>query len=249
MTGRLNWLTARPVAHRGLHDAACGVIENTLTAVTEAITAGYAAELDLQISADGEAMVHHDDALGRLTDGAGELRALSAAAIKQVPFRHSADRIATLGELCDLVAGRITLVLELKSRFDGDRRVVERTAQVLKAYRGPVAVMSFDPFQIEILRTIAPQVIRGIVAEARYDDPEWAALSPAAKRRLAHLLHAMRTRPQFVAYAVRDLPAIGPLVARHMFGRPLLTWTVRTPAQRQVAQRHADQMIFEGFRP
>ena len=28
----------------------------------------------------------------------------------------------SLGELCELVAGRVTLVLELKSHFDGDRR-------------------------------------------------------------------------------------------------------------------------------
>ena len=68
-----DWLTARPIAHRGLHDAAAGVIENTASAFRAAIDAGYGIECDLQISADGEAMVHHDDALGRLTDGAGRL--------------------------------------------------------------------------------------------------------------------------------------------------------------------------------
>jgi glycerophosphoryl diester phosphodiesterase len=29
----------------------------------------------------------------------------------------------------------------------------------------------------------------------------------------------------------------------------VLTWTVRTPEQRNAAIQHADQMIFEGFRP
>jgi glycerophosphoryl diester phosphodiesterase len=247
--GDLAWLTARPVAHRGLHDRACGIIENTLTAVSAAIEAGYAAEVDLQVSADGEAMVHHDDALGRLTEGAGELRALSAAAIKAARFRDGGDRIHTLGELCDLVAGRITLVLELKSRFDADARLVERAAQVIASYTGPVAVMSFDPFQIEALRAVAPQIVRGIVAERHYRDEEWAPLTAAAKREMAYLLHGPRTRPHFLAYAVRDLPAPAPLVARHVFGRPLLTWTVRTQAERAVANRFADQMIFEGFRP
>ena len=78
-----DWLTARPVAHRGLHDGAHGIIENTASAAAAAIAGRYGIEADLQISADGEAMVHHDDALGRLTDGAGTLRDMSAAALRR----------------------------------------------------------------------------------------------------------------------------------------------------------------------
>ena len=37
----LDWLTARPVAHRGLHDAAAGVIENTASAFAAAIEGGF----------------------------------------------------------------------------------------------------------------------------------------------------------------------------------------------------------------
>ena len=104
-SARLAWLTARPIAHRGLHDAARGIIENTACGRRAAIAENYGIEADLQISADGEAMVHHDDALGRLTDGAGALRDWSAAALRRVPFRATADRMLTLGELIDLVAG------------------------------------------------------------------------------------------------------------------------------------------------
>ena len=129
----LKWLTARPIAHRGLHDAAAGVIENTATAFSAAIAGGYGIECDLQVSADGEAMVYHDDALGRLTEGSGRLAEMSAAAIARCASRQSADRILTLGELCDLVAGRVTLLLELKSRFDGDLRLAARAAAVLAA--------------------------------------------------------------------------------------------------------------------
>jgi glycerophosphoryl diester phosphodiesterase len=153
-----------------------------------------------------------------------------------------------LGELCDVVAGRVTLVLELKSRFDGDLRLVTRTADVLKNYAGPVAVMSFDPVQIAAVRAAAPALVRGIVAERWYRHHEWELLSGSHRRSLAFLLHGYRTRPHFVAYAVRDLPALAPLVARQVFGRPLLTWTVRTAEDRLRAQRWADQMIFEGFR-
>ena len=84
--GRLNWLTARPIAHRGLHDAAAGVIENTPSAFAAAIAGNYGIECDLQISADGDAMVHHDDVLGRLTEGTGRLAGMTATALKAARF-------------------------------------------------------------------------------------------------------------------------------------------------------------------
>src|SRR5712691_7091538 len=122
----LDWLTARPIAHRGLHDAAAGIVENTRSAVEAAIAARYAVEVDLQITADGDAVVHHDEVLGRLTDGQGRIDALTAAELRHVRFRATADRMLTIGDLCDLVSGRAALVLEYKSRFDGDRRLVSR---------------------------------------------------------------------------------------------------------------------------
>ena len=246
---RLAWLTARPIAHRGLHNASAGVIENTASAFAAAIAAGYGIETDLQISADGEAMVHHDDALGRLTEGSRRLANMSAAEIRRVRFRSSGDRILTLGELCDLVGGRATLLLELKSHFDSDRRLVQRSADVLANYRGPVAVMSFDPAMIEVVRWIAPHLTRGIVAERHYAHHEWDRFPRAEKHSMAMLLHASRTRPHFIAYGVKDLPAAAPLIARTIFRLPLLTWTVRSEADRRTAARWADQMIFEGIRP
>jgi glycerophosphoryl diester phosphodiesterase len=245
----IDWLIARPVAHRGLHDAANGVIENTASAFRAAIEAGFAIETDLQITADGEAVVHHDFALGRLTLGSRQLAAMTAAGLREVPFKGTADRIMTFAEFLAFVAGRTPLLIELKSRFDGDLRLVTRAAELLESYRGPAALMSFDAALIAHLRAIAPALTRGIVAERYYEDSEWRSLDAAQKRSLAFLTHAFRTRPHFVAYHVTDLPALGPWVARHIFRRPLLTWTVRTAEQRSRAERYADQMIFEGFRP
>jgi glycerophosphoryl diester phosphodiesterase len=245
----LDWLTARPVAHRGLHDAAAGVIENMPSAFAAAIAANCAIETDVQITVDGEAMVHHDFALGRLTLGSRQLAAMTAAGLKDVPFKATTDRMITLAELCELVAGRVTLLVEVKSRFDGDLRLAARVGQLLANYAGPVAVMSFDPDVVAALRETAPHLTRGIVAERRYRDTEWYALTDTQKRSLAFLLHGFRTRPHFVAYHVGDLPSPGPFVARHLFGLPLLAWTVRTEEQRARAQRFADQMIFEGLRP
>jgi glycerophosphoryl diester phosphodiesterase len=245
----LDWLIARPVAHRGLHDAQKGIIENTPSAFAAAIEQQYGIECDLQITADGEAMVHHDDALGRLTEGGGALAAMTAAELRRIRFKATTDWMITLGELCELVSGRATLVIELKSRFDGDLRLVRRAADVLSRYAGPAAVMSFDPAPIAALREISPGLPRGMVAERHYRHHEWDRLPRATKRSLSYFGHALRTRPQFVAYAVSDLPSVVPVVARRVFGLPLLTWTVRTAADREKAAHFADQMIFEGFRP
>jgi glycerophosphoryl diester phosphodiesterase len=243
------WLIARPFAHRGLHDAAAGVIENTATAFRAAIDGGYGIECDVQVSADGEAMVYHDDALGRLTDGDDPLASRTATDLKAVRFRATGDRMLTLAELADLVATRVPLLVEVKSRFDGDRRLAQRVAGVLGSYAGPAAAMSFDPTVVTTLRRTAPGLIRGIVAEARYDHPGWHRLPPLQRWRMAHLLHVGSTRPHFVAYAIRDLPAPAPLIARRLFGLPLLAWTVRSTEERRRAAAHADQIIFEGWRP
>lgn len=243
------WLIARPVAHRGLHDAAAGIVENTPSAFTAAIAGDYAIECDIQISADGEAMVFHDQTLERLTEGSGRLDAMSAADLKRVAFRTSSDHMLTLRELADLVADRAALLVEIKSRFDGDLRLVTRAAEVLAPYRGRVALMSFDPVPIAALRTLAPHLPRGIVAERRYTHPEWSPLSARTKRALAYFQHALQSRPQFIAYSVNDLASAIPRLARNVLRLPLLTWTVRSDVDRERASRYADQMIFEGFRP
>src|ERR1700689_5756727 len=117
-----DWLTARPVAHRGLHDRARGIIENMPGAAQAAMSADFGIECDIQLTADGEAMVHHDDALGRLTEGSGALLGMTAAELKAVRFKDTPEQMMSLGDLCDLVAGRVPLVIEVKSHFDGDRK-------------------------------------------------------------------------------------------------------------------------------
>jgi glycerophosphoryl diester phosphodiesterase len=244
-----DWLTARPVAHRALHDRARGIIENMPGAAQAAVSGNFAIECDIQLTADGEAMVHHDDELGRLTEGSGALLGKSAAELKAAKFNDTSERMMSLGDLCALVNGRVPLVIEVKSHFDGDRKLVKRMAEVLSSYDGPAVGMSFDPDQVEALRELIPSRPRGIVAERHYTEADWPEASPAQRRGMTHLRHFFRTRPDFVAYWVDELPTAAPWIARNVFSCPLLTWTVRTPEQRKRAARYADQMIFEGFLP
>lgn len=244
-----DWLTARPVAHRGLHDDARGIVESMPGAFRAAIAGNFSIETDIQLTADGEAMVHHDDELGRLTEGSGALRTKTAAELRQVVFKNTSERMMSLADLCRLVAGRVPLVIEVKSRFDGDRRLVRRMAEVLSSYNGPAAGMSFDPDQVLALRELIPSRPRGIVAERLYTEADWPDTTPNQRAAMTHLRHAFRTRPHFVAYSVSDLPDITPWIARNIFRCSLLTWTVRTPEQRARAAKYADQIIFEGFHP
>src|SRR3954451_9379732 len=155
-------------------------------------------------------MVHHDDELGTLTEAAATLLGKTSAELKQVAFKDTPERMMTLGELCTLVAGRVPLLIELKTHFDGDRRLVRRMAEVLASYDGPAAGMSFDPDQVMGLRELIPTRTRGIIAERDYTEADWPEATAAQRRGMMHLRHALRTRPHFVAYCVDDLPAAAP---------------------------------------
>jgi glycerophosphoryl diester phosphodiesterase len=245
-----DWLTLRPVAHRGLHDVKSGIVENMPGAIDAAIAGRFSIEVDVQLTKDGDAVVHHDDKLGRLNEGSAALTDLTVSELKAVKFKDTPEQMMTLRDLLDRVAGRTGLVIEIKSHYDGDRRIVQRTAELLSSYSGPAVAMSFDPDQLTTLRNISPHLPRGIVAQRDYyKDDYWNKLTAAQKHDMTALRHAFRTRPDFVAFRVDDLPTPAPWIANHIFGRPLLTWTVRTQDQRARAARHADQMIFEGFQP
>jgi glycerophosphoryl diester phosphodiesterase len=244
-----DWLVARPIAHRGLHDAGAGVFENTLSAADAAVEAGFAIECDVQDTADGDAVVFHDHSLDRLTAERGPVRERTAAALAGLAVGGTADRIPTLKAFLDRVAGRTPLIIEIKSRFDNDPRLTHRTIEVLAAYRGLFVLKSFDPFVVAAVRTTAPAIPRGIVAESAYAGGEWEKLSPEQRHDMANLLHFRATEPDFLSWRVADLPCAAPFLCRHLKRLPVMAWTVRTEADRQRAVLHADQIVFEGFRP
>ena len=246
---RPDWLVSRPIAHRGLHDRTAGLVENSLSAAQAAIAAGFAIECDVQDTADGDAVVFHDFTLDRLTGETGPVRARRSDELAQVTLAGSADRIPTLAAFLDRIGGRTPLVIEIKSRFDEDLRLVHRTAEAVRAYAGPVALKSFDPVITAALIELAPALPRGIVAESRYDGPDWSSLSEGRRRDLANLLHFPESRPDFLSWRVGDLPSAAPFLCRHLGRLPVVAWTVRTEDDRRRAAAHADQMVFEGFHP
>ena len=222
-------------------------MENSLCAAEAAIDGGYAIECDVQVTADGDAVVFHDFDLDRLTAREGAVSTWPRRALEAVALKGGTQQIPGLDDFLARIAGRVPVICEIKSRFDGDLRLAERVGDLAESYDGPLAIKSFDPEVIVGLRARSCSRPLGIVCEARFDDPEWNGLSGASRHALANLLHFEDTRPDFLSYHVADLPHAVPYLCRAGLGLPVLAWTVRTPADQARAAPWSDQIVFEGF--
>ncbi|MFN4012210.1 MAG: glycerophosphodiester phosphodiesterase family protein [Pannonibacter sp.] len=244
-----SWIVARPIAHRGFHTAAAGIIENSPTAIAEAISRNYAIEVDLQETADGRAIVFHDDDLDRLADASGPVIARPAEELVAIRMKSGSDRLWLFEELLEQVAGRVTLVVEVKSlnKADAQAAFVRRICDIVRSYKGPLVLKSFDPDMLSVMRAYAPEIPRGIVADRTPNEGEYRQLTRMDRFIMRHLLHVPRTRPHFISYHYKDLPMAGPSLLRKIFGLPIMAWTLRNPADTAQALAHADQIIFEGF--
>jgi glycerophosphoryl diester phosphodiesterase len=240
---------ARPIAHRGLHDAAASVMENTRAAFDAAIKGNFGIECDIQGSSDGEAMVFHDFTLQRLTTREGRVDALDSGALRAITFKSGKHGMETLADLFAQTAGKVPLVVEVKSRFDGDTRAIPRIAALAKDYAGPLVFKSFDPAKMIALREAGITQPIGIVGEEGYAHGEYAKLSSQQKHALANLLHFGESRPDFISWNHKNLPAAGPFLCRTAIGLPVMSWTIRSADAARIVAAHADQIVFEGFDP
>lgn len=239
----------RPITHRGLHGA--GRPENSLSAVRAAIEAGYGIEIDIRSSADGEAVVFHDQTLERLTGESGPVVARNAEALRGIGLSGSDDRIPSLGEVLDLVAGQVPLLIEIKDHDDtlgpNVGAVEAAAARALDGYAGPVAVMSFNPHSVSEMARLAPELPRGLVT-CDFDPADWPDLPPRLADRLRGIPDYDNLGASFVSHDAGDLdtPRVAELKAQ---GAKILCWTVRSPEAETAARRVADNVTFEGYLP
>jgi glycerophosphoryl diester phosphodiesterase len=239
----------RPVAHRALHDVARLRPENSRAAVSAAVTEGYAIEIDVQLSSDGEAMVFHDETLDRLTADHGPVQARTANTLKQIALRHSDETIPSLAEILALVDSKVPLLIEVKDQTGRmgptDGRLEAATAQALRDYAGPVAVMSFNPHAVAEMARVAPHIPRGLTTSA-YEPDAWSPLDPAICDRLREIPDYERVGASFLSHEASDLarPRVLSLKAA---GATILCWTIRSPAAEAIARRIAHNVTFEGY--
>lgn len=242
----------RPIAHRGLHDRARGVIENSASAFEAAIARGYSIECDVQLSRDGIPMIFHDDDLDRLTGVHGPVGDKTMAELASIRLLDSAagDTPQRFTAFLAQVAGRVMLQIELKKQSsEAATQVLAQTVMdALKSYRGPVTLESFDPRLIVEVKKRGASMPVGIITYG-YDEPTWDSdLTSSDRLVLRHLLHWPFTRFDFISCRnnALDLPAVKLF---RSFGLPVTTWTIKSPAAALATLGKADQIVFEGFDP
>lgn len=242
----------RPIAHRGLHNAAAGIVENSRSAFEAAIAHGYAIECDVQLSRDGVPFIFHDDSFERLTDSSVRSDELSIAEVERLTLRGSTagDTPQRFSEVLAQISGRTLLQIELKQQSSRERSdlLATRVAEALQGYEGPCALESFDPNLVLALRRARVAAPIGIITYG-YDEPESDGHLPRWQRlALRHLLHWPLTRFDFIS--CRDVSLRLPAVRLfHALGMPITSWTIRSELGAAEALRGADQIVFEGFLP
>lgn len=227
----MNWalrrLVERPIAHRGLHRGlASDVVENSRGAAEAAIAGNFGIECDVRVSGDGEAIVFHDETLDRLTGRTGRVEDIAAADLTTLHLGQSADRIITLADLLCVIAGRTPLVIEIKAGGD-DKRLAERTLELVDGYGGAAVIESFDTAILDRCRSIRSRCPIGLVGPAT--NRPFVARDPECY--------------DFVSWNIDDLASLEAL------RMPKTTWTVRSVAQHGEARRHGAQIVFESFDP
>ena len=231
-----------PVAHRGLWSPD-GPPENSLGAFQAACAAGYGIELDVQLSADGEAMVFHDDDLARMTGVPGRIGDHNAADLANLRLAGSDEGIPTLLETLALVGHRALVHVELKTPYGQVGPLEQRVHEILIDHNGPVCVIGFNPYSHAWFAERFPGVLRGLDSYSYKKAPHMA---DALRASFAKLEHVSIARPHFLALGLDMLPSPKAAALRER-GMPIVAWTVRRPDQWAAVQDCCDNLIFEGF--
>ncbi|TNJ47527.1 glycerophosphodiester phosphodiesterase family protein [Phaeobacter sp. B1627] len=242
---------SRPITHRALHGQHDACPENSRAAIRAAIDAGYGIEIDLQLSADGRAMVFHDDTLDRLTRQTGPTRSRSAADLGSVVLNKSdGEGIPTFAEVLDIVAGQVPLLVEIKDQDGamgpGGVGPLEAAAVAdLRGYEGPVALMSFNPHSMAEVARLAPDLPRGLTTSS-FDPAVWTSLSAERCNELREIPDFDRVRACFISHQASDVlrDRVRELRAA---GVPVLSWTIRSPDEEATVRQGADNVTFEGY--
>lgn len=230
----------RYIAHRGLHSCGDGVVpENSLAAFRAACEEGYGIELDVQLSADGQVVVFHDDGLKRVCGVDAPVCSKTLEELKALPLLGSEERIPLFSEVLETVAGRAPLIVELKNGKRNDE-LCEKTLALLKEYTGDFCIESFSPSIVRWFREHAPQIVRGQLACQAKD---YGADSQIGPFFLSHCLLNVLSRPHFIAYDLKEKPWT--VRFAELLGAKKVCWTSRHPGD-EVGQ---DTVIFEGYRP
>lgn len=228
------------IAHRGLHSRDKSVPENSLSAFRLAAEAGYAIELDVQLSKDGEVVVFHDDTLDRVCSVHARVDELTLAELKALRLCGTEETIPLFTEVLSTVRGRSAIVCELK---DGkrNRELCRKTYDIISSYNGDICIESFNPMIVGWFRVHASDLLRGQLAAPMREYP--ATMSRPVVFALSHTLFNFIARPQFIAYKIGFRPVT--VRMSEFLGAMRVGWTSHEPRN----EKGRDAVIFEFYKP
>ena len=230
-------------AHRGLHSNDSQYPENSLIAFRLAREAGYGVELDIQLTADKQVVVFHDDTLLRMCGVDRRVDELTYEELKQFTLLGSSQHIPLLSEVLDVLDGA-TLLCELKSmRSYTDMTLCEVALPILRNCKGAFCVESFNPLMIKWFRQNAPEVIRGFLSKNFSDDEN---VAPVLGFLLGTLMTNCLCRPDFIAYQHTDRQSLAFRLCRKLHAMTV-AWTIKSAEEAAACAEEFDTIIFEGY--
>ena len=236
-------LLGKLYAHRGLHDGNHLVPENSLAAFARAVEASYGIELDVQLTADRQLIVHHDGTTGRVCKT--DVTILSTA-YADLPLLPDGSPIPTFAEVLALVAGRVPLIVEVK-QYGSPTNNAAATLEALRGYAGPYCVESFHPLAVRYFRKVAPGIVRGQLAMGGAYNPKESGLTTYLL--LKYLLINVLGRPHFIAYSSANDRNLSLWLMKRLYRPMLAAWTLRSQAALDTAKKSYRMWIFELFTP
>ena len=232
-------------AHRGLHDTALGVPENSMAAFGRAVEAGYGIELDIQLSKDKIPVVFHDFTLKRVCGAEGKVSDYTYEELRNFRLSGSEEKIPKLEEVLALVDGRVPLIVEFKIEFT-DLSLCPIADKLLREYKGQYCMESFNPLGVLWYRRNHKEVIRGQLADHFHKEGEYRGLLYFL---LQNLLFNFLTKPDFIAYNRKYPKKTSRRLCRGLYGNLGAAWTIRSREELAEAEKYFDIFIFEGFIP
>ena len=226
----MNWLNKLPIAHRGLHSNANNIYENTKESFLAAVNENYAIECDVVLSKDHEVVVLHDENLKRLCNLDKNVSNLTMNELRSLKIYESNSNIISLDEMLHVVSAHVPIIIEIKGKFTPF--IEERIQEIIRSYRGPIALKTFNLKSVEWLIKFLPYVYKGLVIDSNTNNFE----------------AILDLNIDFVSCDIEYIESN--LVDRvKKKGIPIITWTVDNEDKKKKANLIADNIIFENIRP
>ena len=241
----LEYFTSFRYAHRGLHGE--GVPENSVEAFARAVGAGYAIELDVQLSKDGIPVVFHDFTLDRVCGINGQVSEYTAEELAGMPLLGKPGTgIPRFSDVLRLIDGRVPLLVEIKEK-SSERGAVPAVLSVLSDYHGKFMIESFNPFTLMRVRKSRPDIVRGQLSDAFMRKKKGRTATDFV---LASFSLNFLSRPDFLSYGIENCDSFVYNALKKIYRVTSFAWTVKNPDEESRSKKYRfDTVIFEGYLP